>query len=30
VPNKFFEQDGRVTDTSGEAWDKLWGHVFGE
>jgi anti-sigma factor ChrR (cupin superfamily) len=30
VPNKFFEQDGRVTDMSGEAWDKLWGHVFSE
>ena len=30
VPNKFFEQDGRVTDLSGEAWDKLWGHIFKE
>ena len=28
VPNKFFEGDGRVTDVSGEDWDKLWGHVF--
>jgi hypothetical protein len=28
VPNKFFENDGRVTDMSGEAWDALWAHVF--
>jgi anti-sigma factor ChrR (cupin superfamily) len=28
VPNKFFENDGRVTDMSGEAWDTLWAHVF--
>ncbi len=27
VPNKFFENDGRVTDLSGEEWDKLWGGV---
>ncbi len=27
VPNKFFEQDGRVTDISGADWDSLWGHV---
>ena len=30
VPNKFFETDGRVTDVSGEDWDKLWAHVFKE
>ena len=30
VPNKFFEQDGRVTDISGADWDSLWGHVFRE
>jgi len=30
VPNKFFEQDGRVTDISSADWDSLWGHVFGE
>jgi len=30
VPNKFFEQDGRVTDISGADWDTLWGHVFRE
>ena len=28
VPNKFFEQDGRVTDISGADWDSIWGHVF--
>jgi len=28
VPNKFFEGDGRVTDISGDDWDKLWSHVF--
>jgi anti-sigma factor ChrR (cupin superfamily) len=27
VPNKFFEQDGRVTDISGADWDSLWEHV---
>ncbi len=27
VPNKFYEQDGRVTDISGKEWDDLWGHV---
>jgi anti-sigma factor ChrR (cupin superfamily) len=27
VPNKFFEPDGRVTDASGEIWEKLWGHT---
>ena len=27
VPNKFFERDGRVTDLTGEEWDKLWGDV---
>ena len=27
VPNKFFERDGRVTDITGEEWDKLWGDV---
>jgi len=27
VPNKFFESDGRVTDPTGEVWDKVWGHT---
>ena len=30
VPNKFYENDGRVTDVSGGDWDDLWGHVFKE
>ncbi len=30
IPNKFYESDGRVTDISGDDWDKLWGHVFKE
>jgi anti-sigma factor ChrR (cupin superfamily) len=25
VPNKFYEQDGRVTDLSGQDWDRIWG-----
>ena len=27
VPNKFFEADGRVTDSSGKIWDEVWGHT---
>jgi anti-sigma factor ChrR (cupin superfamily) len=27
VPNKFYEVDGRVTDSSGADWDSVWGHV---
>jgi hypothetical protein len=27
VPNKFFDIEGRVTDASGEDWQKLWGHT---
>ena len=27
LPNKFYEQDGRVTDMSGKVWDEVWGHV---
>ena len=27
VPNRFFEQDGRIADISGADWDSLWGHV---
>lgn len=30
VPNRFFEQDGRVTDISGTDWDSLWGRVLKE
>jgi len=28
VPNKFYEQDGRITDVSGADWDSLWAHIF--
>jgi anti-sigma factor ChrR (cupin superfamily) len=27
VPNKFFEKDGRVTDSHGKDWDSVWGRV---
>jgi anti-sigma factor ChrR (cupin superfamily) len=30
IPNKFFERDGRVTDLSGQEWEKLWGHVMND
>ena len=25
VPNKFYEKDGRVTDSAGNIWDEVWG-----
>jgi anti-sigma factor ChrR (cupin superfamily) len=28
IPNKFHEHDGRVTDLSGEDWEKIWGHAL--
>ena len=27
VPNKFFDQEGRVTDMGGNDWDTVWGHT---
>jgi anti-sigma factor ChrR (cupin superfamily) len=27
VPNKFFERDGHVTDSTGKDWDLAWGHA---
>ncbi len=27
VPNKFFEADGRVTDSTGQDWDAAWKHT---
>jgi anti-sigma factor ChrR (cupin superfamily) len=27
VPNKFYENDGRVTDPTGQIWDEVWGHT---
>jgi anti-sigma factor ChrR (cupin superfamily) len=29
VPNKFFDQDGKVVDLLGNDWTKKWGHVVG-
>jgi quercetin dioxygenase-like cupin family protein len=29
VPNKFFEQDGKVVDLIGNEWGSKWGHVVG-
>jgi anti-sigma factor ChrR (cupin superfamily) len=28
VPNKFFEKDGRVTDSSGKDWEATWGALL--
>ena len=28
IPNKFYEKDGRITDSSGEDWEKIWGHAM--
>jgi len=30
VPNKFFEADGRITDSTGVDWDSAWGHALKE
>jgi anti-sigma factor ChrR (cupin superfamily) len=30
VPNKFFEADGRVTDSAGADWDGAWAHALKE
>lgn len=30
IPNKFFERDGRVTDSTGEDWERIWGKVLAE
>lgn len=29
VPNKFFEQDGKIVDLIGNDWGTKWGHVVG-
>ena len=29
IPNKFFERDGRVTDSNGQDWESVWGEVLG-
>ena len=28
IPNKFYEQDGRVTDSAGQDWESLWGEAL--
>jgi len=28
IPNKFYEKDGRVLDSSGKDWDELWGDLL--
>ena len=28
IPNKFFEQDGRVLDSTGKNWDEAWGSLL--
>jgi anti-sigma factor ChrR (cupin superfamily) len=28
IPNKFFERDGRVTDSAGKDWDEVWGALL--
>ena len=28
IPNKFYEQDGRVTDSAGKDWSQAWGHLL--
>src|SRR3954451_8753560 len=30
VPNKFFDQPGRVTDAGGKDWDQSWKHVLSQ
>jgi anti-sigma factor ChrR (cupin superfamily) len=28
IPNKFFEEDGRVVDANGQDWENLWGRML--
>lgn len=28
IPNKFYEKDGRVTDSSGKDWEEVWGPLL--
>ena len=28
IPNKFYERDGRVTDSNGKDWEAVWGHAL--
>ena len=28
IPNKFYEGDGRVTDSAGKDWEVAWAHAL--
>jgi anti-sigma factor ChrR (cupin superfamily) len=28
IPNKFYERDGRVTDATGQDWERVWGRIL--
>ena len=30
IPNKFFEADGKVTDSAGKDWGELWGEMLSQ
>ena len=30
IPNKFYERDGRVTDATGQDWERVWGRILNE
>ena len=30
IPNKFYERDGRVTDATGQDWERVWGRILME
>jgi anti-sigma factor ChrR (cupin superfamily) len=30
IPNKFYERDGRITDSNGQDWESIWGQMLKE
>ena len=30
IPNKFYEKDGRVTDSAGKDWSQAWAHLLAD
>jgi hypothetical protein len=30
IPNKFYERDGRVTDSNGQDWESVWSAMLKE
>ena len=28
IPNRFYEKDGRITDSAGKDWQEIWGHAL--